>query len=206
MADEEASLVVIVVIIFPIVDPAVHPDADVWHRLGQVDLVIDVVAVRAHLEGGASFVFVAKRIGSSNVFESTEADTGGIVTGALDLIPFGHAFGGDGGVVNFYKVVAESWSGDFLDVAADFALLVALPWGLAASGDWSVGGVGEVFEVVISNAAFGRGVFASGWVPVLCFVVVPDGLIEGVLVLGGWDFAGGGFLAGGWSSTSRARV
>ena len=173
-------------------------------------LVIDKVAVLIHLEGGARLVFVSESItgggAAIDVVESAEADTGGIVTGALDLIPFGHAFGGDGGVGNWFKVVAESWNGDFLDVAADFALLVGLPWGLAASGDWNVGGVSEVFEVVISNAAFGSGVFASGWVPVLCFVVIPDGLIEGVLVLGGWDFAGGGFLAGGWGSTSRARV
>ena len=211
-AGEEASLVIVGAAIFEVVNPAVHPDGAVGHgEFGwNVDDVIDVVAVLIHLEGGARLVFVAKRIGRgasvSNVFESAEADTGGIAAGAGDFVPFGLVLFGDGGVGNWFKVVAESWNGDFLDVVADFALLVGLPWGFAASGDWNVGGVSEVFEVVISNAAFGSGVFASGWVPVLCFVVIPDGLIEGVLVLGGWDFAGGGFLAGGWGSTSRARV
>ena len=213
-AGEEASLVIVGAAIFEEVNPAVHPDGAVGHgEFGwNVDDVIDVVAVLIHLKSGARLVFVRKSIGrgatASNVFKGAEADTGGIAAGAGDFVPFGLVLFGDGAVSDDFEVVAESRDGDFLDVAADFALLEGFASGFAGGGGGDMGRITSVvFPFVGGSVAFGSGVFASGWVPVLFIVVLPDGLIEGVLVLGGWDFAGGvAFLAGGWGSTSRARV
>ena len=90
---EEASLVIVVAAIFPVVNPAIDADGDVGQGSWHIEFVFSVVAIGAEFEGSVAAILVgAFDLGP---IQSVDDDGFGVADGAFIGPVAGLAFGSD---------------------------------------------------------------------------------------------------------------